>query len=53
MARLVVTRPHFIALQTLVVSFMRPFTDSTEVTARVFAVAVKVVLLYTVKVLRW
>ena len=49
---LVVTGPHFIAGQTLVISFMRPLANKTEVTARVFAVAVKVILLYTLKVLR-
>ena len=50
---LVVACPNFIARQTFIIPHMRPLSNATEVTACVFAVAVKVILLYTREVLRW
>ena len=50
MAWLVVARPDFIARQTLVVFSIRPLVNSTEVTTGVFAVTVKVILLYTLSI---
>ena len=50
---LVVTSPNFVTRQTFIVSHMRPLSYLTEVTTRVFAIAVKVVLFYTLEVLGW
>ena len=51
MTLFIMTSPDLITPQTLIVSHMCPFPDCPEVATRMFAIAVKVVRVATLKVL--